>query len=257
VTNTQPVPLIACPFPKVGEMPVLWAKNRHAHLAEEHKAIVDLETGKVFSIVSNHYRLIRHESAIEQVEDAIAQRRDLEDCTVLTEFYNDGGRMRRTYRFLEIGVEVSKGDFVSPELLLFNSYDTEWPFIIFLGAFRFVCENGLVVGQKFLHLRKRHVYELGQINIGDEISTALKRFKQQTRQWKGWTRKGLTPRAYSKVLETMRLGIEGKEEVEARVFKQAEGFDPDGFPILSAWEFYNMRKPRYDLTDIERSSRNL
>jgi hypothetical protein len=236
----RPASLIGSAFPRVAEKPVLWVKDKGIHPpAKEHKAIVDLNTGRVFCITSKHYRLIRHETAIEQVENAISRKGDLGDYRAFTAFYNAGGRMQRTYRFIEIGVEIAKGDMVNPELILLNSYDTAWPLMVLLGAFRIVCTNGLVVGQKFLHLRKRHIYEAGQINVAEEVGTALMRFNQQARQWKGWTEKKLTPRVYSKVLETMRLRIKGKEDVETRLFKQAERFDPDGFPILSAWEFYN------------------
>ena len=238
--NIETVPMIASSFPNVAKMPVLWVKGQSTHPAQEHQAIVDLDTGKVFCVASNHYKLIRHETAIEQVESAIARRRDLGEYTVLTEFYNYGGRMRRIYRFLERGVEISRGDVVSPELIVLNSYDAAWPFVVLLGAFRIVCTNGLVVGQKFLHLRKRHIYELGQINVVEEVGTALKRFNQQARQWKGLTEKKLTPRAYSKVLEAMKLGIKAREEVESRIFREADGIDPDGFPILTVWGFYNV-----------------
>jgi hypothetical protein len=112
--------------------------------------------------------------------------------------------------------------------------------MVLLGAFRIVCTNGLVVGQKFLHLRKRHLYEVGQINVAEEVGTALMRFNQQARQWKGWSEKKLTPKVYSKVLDTMNLGVKAKGEVESRVSMEADGFDPDGFPILTVWRFYNV-----------------
>ena len=241
VDQTQPASLIGSPFPRVAEKPVLWVKDKGTHPpAKAHKAIVDLNTGRVFCITSKHYRLIRHETAIEQVEDAISRKGDLGDYRAFTEFYNAGGRMRRTYRFIEIGVEIAKGDVVNPELILLNSYDTAWPFMVLLGAFRIVCTNGLVVGQKFLHLRKRHLYEVGQINVAEEVGTALMRFNQQARQWKGWMGKMITPKAYGKVLGAMKLGIKAKEEVESKVFKEAHGFDSDDFPIITVWRFYNI-----------------
>jgi len=240
MTNVETVPMIASPFPNVAKMPVQWVKGQSTHPAQEHQAIVDLDTGKVFCVASNHYKLIRHETAIEQVESAIARRRDLGEYTVLTEFYNYGGRMRRVYRFLERGVEISRGDVVSPELIVLNSYDAAWPFVVLLGAFRIVCTNGLVVGEKFLHLRKRHIYELGQINVAEEIGTALKRFNQQATEWKGWTEKKLTPKVYAKVLETMKFGIKAKVEVDNKVSNEAVGFDADGFPVLAVWGFYNI-----------------
>ena len=118
--------------------------------------------------------------------------------------------MRRTYRLPEISVKIRQGAEVNPELHLFNSYDLTWPFIIHLGALRVVCQNGLVMGQEFLHLRKRHIYELGQINVAEEVGKALERFNQQTQEWKGWTEKKLAPRAYSKVLEAMKSVKEGE-----------------------------------------------
>jgi len=92
VDQIQPASLIGSPFPAVAEKPVLWVKDRDTHLpAEEHKAIVDLNTGRIFCITSKHYRLIRHETAIEQVEDAISKKGDLGDYIAFTEFYNAGG----------------------------------------------------------------------------------------------------------------------------------------------------------------------
>ena len=82
-------------FPKVTEQPVAWGGRRRRKQADGFKAIVDSETGKVFSIVSTDYRLIRHEQAIEEVEAAIHRTNGLGPYEVKTAFYNDGGRLRR------------------------------------------------------------------------------------------------------------------------------------------------------------------
>ena len=55
-------------FPRVGEQPVAWGRGGRQEAAQ-YKALVDLETGKLFSIVSNNYRLIKHEDAIGEVEE--------------------------------------------------------------------------------------------------------------------------------------------------------------------------------------------
>jgi hypothetical protein len=232
--------LIASPFPRVAEMPVSWGGDKNTRHADNHKAIVDLDTGKLFSIVSRDYRLIRHEEAITEVEQELSRTNGLGEYEAITDFYNEGGRMRRTYRFTEIAVELKRGDVINPELHLFNSYDKSWPFIILLGAFRMICTNGLVVGERFLHLRKRHVYEIGQLDVREEVGTALKRFKRQARQWKGWIEKRLTPKIYSRVLEVMRLGVKAEDEVQRKISEEASGFDPNRFPILSVWGFYNI-----------------
>jgi hypothetical protein len=48
-------------FPEIVEQPVMWGYHRELHQAHKHKAIVDTNTDKLFSIVSKDYRLIRHE----------------------------------------------------------------------------------------------------------------------------------------------------------------------------------------------------
>jgi len=227
-------------FPEVVEQPVMWGYHQDLRQADKYKAIIDFDTGKLFSIVSQDYKLIRHEEAIEQMEDAIQESPALGKYKVLTAFYNDGGRMRRKYIFPEVEVEIKESDTVNPELHLYNSYDTAWPFIVLLGAFRFVCANGLVVGKKFLYLRKRHIYGLDQLNLQEQISTALERFELQTDQWKNWANRQLTVNTYKKVIETMKLGKRAMEEIEDRVDLESQGFADNGSPIMSLWIFFNI-----------------
>jgi hypothetical protein len=238
--HVQPPTLIPSPFPNVGEMPISWGRDKDTRHADNHKAIVGLDTGKLYSIVSKDYRLIRHEDAITEVEQELSGTKGLGEYEVMTDFYNDGGRMRRTYRFKNVGVEVRKDEVINPELHLFNSYDTKWPLVVSLGAFRVICTNGLVVGERYLHLRKRHVYAIGQIDVRDEIGTALVRFKRQAKQWRRWVGRMLPPGAYTRTLEAMKLGTKARDVVEGRVLDEAEDVDQEGFPIITAWGMYNV-----------------
>jgi uncharacterized protein DUF932 len=227
-------------FPDVVERPVMWGYDSNTHQADRYKAIVDPKTGKLFSIVSRDYRLIRHEAAIEQVENAIAETHGLGRHRISTEFYNGGGRMRRKYVFTEISVEIQDGDEVNPEIQLLNSYDTAWPFIVILGAFRLICTNGLVIGKKFLHVRKRHVVDLDKIGLEEEVSTALERFLLQTDQWKTWADRQLTLESYDGIMESMKLGKRATEEIRNRMRNEKAGDSADGFPILTLWVFFNI-----------------
>jgi len=227
-------------FPEIVMQPVMWGYRKEPHQADKYKAIVDFNTGKLFSIVSNDYKLIRHEEAIERIEKALYEVPDLGEYKTYTSFYNDGGRMRRTYRFTERSVEIQEGDIVNPELHLFNSYDVTWPFIILLGAFRLICTNGLVVGEKFLYLRKRHILNLDQIDPKEQVSTALKRFSKQTDKWKEWAERQLTERTYTRVMKAMKFGKNAMQEIKGRIEQEVEGFDDNHFPVMSAWIFFNI-----------------
>ena len=226
-------------FPKVSEVPVSWGEI-NLQRADKYKAIVNPEIGKVYSIVSKDYKLIRHEDAVQRIERIIDENLELGKYKTGTEFYNDGARMRMIYRFYEKSVEIKKGDAVNPELHLFNSYDITWPFILLIGAFRFVCANGLVVGEKYLYLRKRHVYHFDQMDIKEQVATAFKRFNLQTKQWKSWTELRLTEKTHADVLKAMKFGKKATAEIENRTAQEAENFTDNGFPIMSLWIFFNI-----------------
>jgi hypothetical protein len=227
-------------FPPVEEQEVFWGHDKSLHKANRYKAIVDSITGKLFSIVSQDYRLIRHQKAIEQVEEAIKKTPDLGKCEAHTSFYNAGGRMRRDYVFPDITVEISSGDDINPELQLYNSYDTTWPFIVILGAFRLICTNGLVIREKFLHLRKRHIVNLDNIELKEQVSTALERFNRQAREWREWSDRQLTVETYKQFMEVMQFGKNATKEINKRSNQEAEKLDENGFPIMSLWAFYNV-----------------
>ncbi len=227
-------------FPEIVMQPVMWGYRKEPHQADKYKAIVDFNTGKLFSIVSNDYKLIRHEEAIERIEKALYEVPDLGEYKTYTRFYNDSGRMRRTYRFSERSVEIQEGDIVNPEIHLLNSYDVTWPFIVTLGAFRVICENGLVVFEDFLRIRKRHVYQVDKLYLEEEISTALERFGLQIKQWEKWAERQLTEKTYTRVMKAMKFGKNAMQDIKGRIEQEVEVFDDNHFPVMSAWIFFNI-----------------
>jgi len=227
-------------FPRVIEQPVSWGDQNKLHAAEGYKAIVDSDTGKVFSIVSKDYKIITHERAIEQIESVIAKNENLGRYDTKFDFYNGGGRMHCTFTFPGISVEIKARDFVNLQLHLLNSYDVRWPFIITLGAFRLVCRNGLIIGEKIFHIRKRHVYELDELYIRKNIATATERFKQQTDKWINMTHIPLHPTTYEKVMKSMKFGKNATEEIWHGIEHDASGRNDENFPIMSLWSFYNV-----------------
>jgi hypothetical protein len=226
-------------FPRVGEQPVAWGRGGRQEAAQ-YKALVDLETGKLFSIVSKNYRLIKHQDAIGQVEKAIARAAPLRNYWVTTKFHNDGGRMCRKYCFPDVRIELEPGDTINPELNLFNSYDMTWPFRVLLGAFRVVCSNGLVVRKRLFELRKRHVYELEDLNLGDEVSSALGRLSRQTMEWKKWAKQPLSEKAYGNILKAMNFGKKATQEIGEEIRDDIKDVDSNGFPITTVWIFFNI-----------------
>jgi hypothetical protein len=229
--------LLMSAFPLVAEQPVFCGSKARTWTADNHKAIVDLATGKVFSIVSQDYRLIRHEDAIEFIEEAI--QKNLGAYVTNTSFYNDGGRMLHSFRFPGISVQIDRGDSVSLELHLFNSYDMTWPFIVLLGAFRLVCSNGLVIGKKYYQFRKRHIFHLADVGLEADLCRSIGQFHLQAKEWRKWAEISMTMKVFDRVMRTMQFGARATEEIEERIW--CENGNPQGnVPLVTLWAFYNV-----------------
>ena len=96
-----------------------------------------------------------------------------------------------------------------------------------------------MVGKKFLHIRKRHVYDFNQIDMGAEVSSALKRFNLQTKQWSKWSERQLTEKTFNKILAAMKFGQDASKQISQKIETESDGYRNDGFPIMSLWIFYN------------------
>lgn len=234
------LPLLDSTFPEVVMRHVMWGEGKEVLRSDRYRAIADKRTNKLFSIVSSDYKLIRHEDAIENVEKAISENKDLGRYEVITKFYNGGGRMRRTYSFPKIKVEIKPEDNVNLKIELFNSYDVTWPFTLLLGAFSFVCSNGLVVEKKYYQLRKRHVFSLDKISVREGLSIAIRRFNMQTREWRRWTDVLLTPKSYAKVMKTMEFAEKAALEIEKQLNQNSESVFVEDFAVTTLWTFYNI-----------------
>lgn len=232
--------LLLTAFPIVIEVPVSWGQGDSLRKASRYKALVNQATRKVFSIVSQDYKLVRHEEAINEIEKAMGETPDLGNFEVTTDFYNDGGRMLREYTFQDHQIPIQPGDLVRPKLQLSNSYDLTWPFTVTLGAYRLVCTNGLVVNQSLFQVKKRHVFYLENLKLKENVSTALKRFSQQAKEWKKWAEVPLSEKNYDRVMGCLDLGKKATEEVNGKIHQEAVGSYREGFPLVTLWMFFNI-----------------
>lgn len=227
-------------FPIVIEQPVLWGQEKNIYKAEHYKALVDSQTGNVFSVVTTDYKVIRHEDAIEFLDKELAKSSDLGRYEAKTHLPNNGARMVREYTFPERTVNIVKGDEVHPKLILYNSYDQSFSLTILLGAVRLVCQNGLVTGQIFFRMKRRHTCLIKEINIRKDLSVAMKNFNVQTQTWQRWTQNLLPKKSFVKVMDVMSLGKQKTSIIGERLDSQSTGNGKDGFPIITIWNFFNI-----------------
>jgi hypothetical protein len=153
--------------------------------------LVDVEKPVPVGVVSGRYELIQHhtvlKSAADAVEQAGIQLKDTELEVWITQFAE---RMALNILFPE-GEEYSmnvgdSGDSMRLRLQCFNSVDGSLKFMAFLGWFRFICSNGLIMTISKVNVKKRHDSFLKIDDLKDVIAVGLTSIKKEKRQYELW-----------------------------------------------------------------------
>jgi hypothetical protein len=160
--------------------------------------------------MSEKYKLVKHEDVLEKVESVLDNNPAFGSYTRRVRLYKEGARMRTTYTFnQEIVVNVGKGDLIRPTLDVFGSYDRSCRHLLILGAFRVICSNGQVIGEKFAYIRKRHMPDLYLEDTTEALKVGMDALNTQKLTWEKWNDMPLELDTYHRVMKA--LGLNQKE----------------------------------------------
>lgn len=81
---------------------------------------------------------------------------------------------RHVVKFRQSGISAAVGEFV-PQMLVMNSANGKTPLVARFGLYRFVCANGMVVGDDLLAVRVRHMGP-----IAEQITEQIRLFHENT-----------------------------------------------------------------------------
>ncbi|MCB4791253.1 MAG: DUF945 domain-containing protein [Elusimicrobia bacterium] len=136
----------------------------------------------LLGVVGENYRLIEHKNAVESAEKVLAQIGTYKRVSM--EVTKNGARLYAKYAFLDMAFKVTARngeiDSVAPTLTLSNSYDGLLKFGFILGAYQFICSNGLRIGHDIFEIIHRHTAGLELDGIFKNASTAMDYFKEKT-----------------------------------------------------------------------------
>lgn len=144
-------------------------------------AVVRTDTKEPIGVVSNKYELLRHKDVVDGFRKALSLSEAPYEENIQTT--KNGAWLFATFKLSVVQMEVRKGDVVSLQFVVENSYDGKSQLRIMLGAFRLLCSNGMVIGiGKGLSYSQRHI---GPEGIGidtkklhDEIEFLTSQFKK-------------------------------------------------------------------------------
>lgn len=222
---------VALDLPQVIEDQVVFGQPGNWRKTNKHKALVNPDTGKLYSIRSKDYRLVKHEEAILDIMSIVDQNPEygaIEWSAAGTA--DDYKRVQLKGRFPEHSLEVRKGDLVNPTIEYFNSYDGSWGERLWFGAFRVVCSNGAMVGERVLALSAAHIGEERPQEMLPLFGEAMHSFSDQVGLYRGWVDRVLQIGHVESTLEILDLTKKERGMVLDEVDRE---------PDMDLWTFYN------------------
>lgn len=141
-------------------------------------------------LVSNSYHLAQHrevgELCINALQTADIKTSELKIEVGLSEL---GEWMNLRIYFPEkYNHKPSDGETIQLRLECFNSVDGSTRLIVMLGWYRFVCSNGLIIGDTITELRDIHNQGMDLLRIPKMISNSLSKVKADKDQLDRWSK---------------------------------------------------------------------
>jgi hypothetical protein len=136
-------------------------------------AVVRTDTMRPIGVVSNKYALLPHADVVDAMRDTL-KGQETEETIALR---RNGARMYLQITLPKITLKV-EGDEVAMRLVVANSCDRSRKVTIAFGAYRLVCANGMIIGQRYISVSRRHI---GEVAI--EVEQIRKQMTMLTQQF--------------------------------------------------------------------------
>ena len=200
-------------FPQPALEPV-WYGRRPTHQIPATQAVVDQNNGKVLSIVSNQYKIVRYEDILSMVNDITSRIDGYGKIQLNPHSLQGGRRFQIQLKFPEMQKSVNKLDNIVPKLDVFTSLDLSSKLTGRFGAFRLLCTNGMGVWEMFRRFARKHLLSLVLDDLQSTITEGLEGFNTQVLEWKKWSNTIIPLEAYNNVWQRLPFSAHEKERIE-------------------------------------------
>lgn len=208
--------------------------------ADDFVSVVRLDTNKVLAVHKSGYKLIKNEDLFPIFEEAIEKSNiDHRGMMVKDEVANSGAKVLRTYRFPKHRITLGsrpdgKADEIDLTITLRNSYDGVWSFGYSMGAFRQICTNGMIIGNKFLDVKSKHTKHMDISPYVASLETAAVLYLEEVDNWRKWREITVSSAKAKDFLETQKHLTQKIRDDIYGLF-----IDDSRREGASAWAFFN------------------
>ena len=174
--------------------------NNHTRLNERLDMIVRKpykqdDTFVPIGVVSKEYQLVPHKEVFGVVAEALQKNKiGLADTSVELTLTQYGERMGLSV-FLPNKFNFDPGDGhpMAMRLECLNSVEGSTRFKVFIGWFRFICSNGLIIGVTRANFQHRHTGDLSITDIAAILKSGLKEADNEKERFGLWRARRVTP----------------------------------------------------------------
>ena len=134
------------------------------------------DTKQVLGVVTDQYQLMQNRDLFGACESLFEKKgyRAIKSKSVVT---GDGARIRSMYSFPDLGIRI-RGQEMSFNLVVQNSFDGSLRVSFKVGLFRFICSNGLAVPFNAINLTAKHTAKLDMDFTGRGLDHAVREFTE-------------------------------------------------------------------------------
>jgi len=148
-------------------------------------ALINDETENVLGLVSPNYELVTNESVFNTFDEAI------DGLSVAKTIDHMDAETKRWKRFIvfddeSLNVEVTAGDSTGLLLEISNGFTGKQSFGYSLMGYRWLCENGQVMGKKHLFSTKLPHYADNPERLRSSFEVKFDNFRKVANSWKNW-----------------------------------------------------------------------
>jgi hypothetical protein len=173
-------------------------------------------------VVSKNYRLVDHHHVLRTIEEVLAEVGiDSAALSVRGEWTVNGERARFSFIFPSndrFSFSVGDRDEVRFRIEVFNSVEGSCRLMTVAGWLRFVCYNGLILGEAVAQVRKQHRQQLQIEELGRSLRDALQAADKDQSTMAHWRSTGIEPEALAAWIDEdvfEKWGLKGAARVLA------------------------------------------
>ncbi len=143
------------------------------------KTIYNETNEKTLGVMSKGYEIVQNENIFTSLFAEIERAGlDVSNAFTRVRMDNDGQRVMAEIIFPETSFDVAVGDTVALSITAINSFDGSGAFHLKMGAFRFICANGMVSANGIIEYKHQHSKGLSASSAAKHIANGMTQYNE-------------------------------------------------------------------------------